>query len=65
MFFCCHSTVFDVRYGHNGIGAIQTHAADDGELDVCPVQTFIEVVHRKTCLTPDTLKVKYHHNIMT
>lgn len=57
-------TVFDVGYSHNRVRAIQTHTANHGELDICPVQTLIEVVHCKTFFREETLTHGFHLNIV-
>lgn len=40
-----HLTVLNAVYSHDGVTAIQPHAADQGEFSVGPVQALVEVVH--------------------
>lgn len=35
--------------GHDRVGAVETHAPDDRQLSVRPVEALVEVVDRQTC----------------
>lgn len=43
-----HSTVLHAVRSHDGVAAVQPHAADQGEFGVGPVQALVEVVHGQT-----------------
>lgn len=44
-----HSTVLQTSDSHHRVLARESHAADDRELGVGPIQALVEVIHSQAC----------------